>query len=709
MTKKTFKDKNIYAVLAEKAAEATDLRLLVQNIISQTLDYMEAAFGSIMVYDKEDDSLKLYASSTHPVLAKGLIKEKTTKVTKSDSIAAKVFSSGKPIIFGNNSKGNLSKIKFSRGNDNSSFMSVPLTISKKTIGVINLNRTPQQESFTEDDLIKLSGINAFIASLIDKETLLEKIETNRKEISALYQMSNLLSESNDFKGRLEEFLLKLSKELGMKRSAIIKTIPNDKDKDKKTKTKQHNFEIIASHNLKQNHLESMFESASENIRLKIKRSSALAGITSDDTPLTLQFNDGKDNSEMYCVPLFIQDNGLYFLIVSRNYVEDDEINTNKHYRFLQVISHNISSAISREKMLKTIHEDKEILKESAERNRIFFEISKDLGSTLDPYLILQKAFNQFNKIISFTTISILLYDDLDAEYKLIVQPSEPISLKYQNNLTNSIINLFKEYPSEPLITKENTATPTFFNPHNPDAKQVASFKNVLHLPIILGNSVKGLIHLARKGNHEFTPHELDITSQFTGIFITSIKNALIHKRTEKLAFTDPLTELYNHRFFQETLLQEFTRSERYKKPLSLMIIDIDFFKKFNDTYGHLVGDKVLKHVSVIFKSSMRDQIDTVARYGGEEFGVILPETSLEGAAVFAERIRKKVEESFIPEGDKKLKVTLSIGVSCISVTKCTKTSDLIEAADQALYKAKAEGRNQVQTYKEPEVYYEKTH
>ena len=101
-----------------------------------------------------------------------------------------------------------------------------------------------------------------------------------------------------------------------------------------------------------------------------------------------------------------------------------------------------------------------------------------------------------------------------------------------------------------------------------------------------------------------------ITSQFTGIFITSIKNALIHKRTEKLAFTDPLTELYNHRFFQETLLQEFTRSQRYKKPLSLMIIDIDFFKKFNDTYGHLVGDKVLKHVSAIFKSSMREQIDT---------------------------------------------------------------------------------------------------
>ena len=708
MTKKPANEKNIYAILAEKAAESTDLRLLVQNIIQYTLDYMEAAFGSIMVYNKDDDSLKLYASSSHPVLAKGAVKDKTTKISKSDSIAAKVFSSGKPIIHKNDSKTDSSKLKLTRTNDKGSFMSVPLTISKKTIGVINLNRTAKQESFTSSDLIKLSGINAFIASLIDKETLLEKIDTNRKEISALYQMSNLLSESNDFKGRLEEFLSQLSKELGMKRSAIIKTItPNIKDKN--TKNKQQKFEIIASHNLKQKHLESMFESASERIRIKLTRNLAYNSINSDDTPLTLQFSDGKDNSEMYCIPLFVQDDGLYFLIVSRNFIEDDEINTNKHYRFLQVISHNISSAISRERMLKMIHEDKERLKESAESNKIFFEISKDLGSTLDPYMILQKAFNQFNKIISFTTISILLYDDLDAEYKLIVQPSEPISLKYQKNLADSIINLFKEYPSEPLITKENTAVPTFFNPHNPNLKQAQSFKNVLHLPIILGNSVKGLIHLARKESQEFTSHELDITSQFTGIFITSIKTALIHKRTEKLAFTDPLTELYNHRFFQETLLQEFTRAERYKKPLSLMIIDIDFFKKFNDTYGHLVGDKVLKHVSAIYKSSMRDQIDTVARYGGEEFGVILPETSLEGAAVFAERIRKKVEESFIQEGDKKLKVTLSIGVACNSVTKCSKTSDLIEAADQALYKAKAEGRNQVQTYKKPDVDYEQTH
>lgn len=697
MTKVKANNQNIHAILAEKAAEATDLHLLIKSIISETLDYMKAASGSIMVYDNEAEGLKLYLSSSHPILAKGLAKKQITKISSSQSVSAKVFTTGKAII--SDERENLNnKTKLSRENDKASFLSAPLKINQKTIGVMNLNRRSNQEKFSAVDLEKLSGINTLIASLIDKENLLERIEENRKEITALFQMSSLLSESNDFTGRLEEFLNKLSKELGMKRSAIIKTSVGSKKKGNK-----NDFEIIAAHQIEMEQLKAMFESASQHIRSKVLNSLSQISGNYNEAPLTLLFDDGNETSEMYCIPLYVEDCTPYFLIVSRNFSESDEKQVKKHYRFLQIISHNLASSISREKMLKTIQADQESLKESAERNKIFFEISKDLGSTLDPYAILQKAFNQFNKIISFTTISILLYDDLDANYKLIVQPSEPISLKYQNALSDNIFGLFREYPSEPGITEENYSKPTFFKPQCPEAKMVSSFKQLLHLPIILGSSVKGLIHLARKDNQEFTSHELDITSQFTGIFITSIKNALIHKRTEKLAFTDPLTELYNHRFFQETLLQEFTRAERYQKPLSLMIIDIDFFKKFNDTYGHQVGDKVLKHVSVIFKHSIREQIDTVARYGGEEFGVILPETSLKGAAVFAERIRSKVEESIIPEGDKELKVTLSIGVACISNTKCLKTSDLIEAADQALYKAKENGRNQVQSYKKPEV------
>jgi diguanylate cyclase (GGDEF)-like protein len=360
-------------------------------------------------------------------------------------------------------------------------------------------------------------------------------------------------------------------------------------------------------------------------------------------------------------------------------------------------------ALEKERMIQRIQEDQDMLFKSVTRNRIFLEISKDLASTLDPYTILQKAFDQFRKVISYTSIAILLFDDLDDSYRIIVQPSESISKAYQKKLTDHLCDVFQEYPSEPELTDENLNKHVIFKPHITGKKPTNDFKQTLHLPIIIGERVAGLIHLARAVDEPFTNEEFDVTSQFTGIFITSIKNALIHKRTEKLAFTDPLTGLFNHRYFQETLSHEFIRARRYNKPLSLMVIDIDFFKKFNDTYGHLVGDKVLRHVAEIFTHSIREQIDTVARYGGEEFAVILPETTLDGGQQFAERIRSKVEKSRIIEKDMVLSIKLSIGVSCTSVTECEKTSDLIEAADMALYRAKDNGRNQVQTYKESTI------
>jgi len=388
-------------------------------------------------------------------------------------------------------------------------------------------------------------------------------------------------------------------------------------------------------------------------------------------------------------------------------VAEDTQQAVRYYRFLYLISQNLAMAIARNKMFQRMEQDRLMLIDESRQNEVFLDISKDLASTLDPVTILQKAFVRFRELINFTTIGILLFDDIDNNYRLFVQPGESISQEFQEKLASNIFELFSDYPADPPLTRENFHKPSFFNPHNPGNRPTKNFKHVLHLPIIISDRFRGLIHLARGEDKPFTTKDLDITSHFTGIFITSIKNALIHKRTEKLAFTDPLTELFNHRYFQETLAHEFIRARRYSKPLSLMVIDIDFFKKFNDTWGHLVGDQVLRHVAAIFKNSVREQIDTVARYGGEEFAVILPETSLDGAKLFAERIRSKVEQSRLNHDGNELSVTLSIGVSCTLVTNCDKTSDLIEAADLALYKAKENGRNQVLSYEEGQLKHEK--
>jgi two-component system, cell cycle response regulator len=182
-----------------------------------------------------------------------------------------------------------------------------------------------------------------------------------------------------------------------------------------------------------------------------------------------------------------------------------------------------------------------------------------------------------------------------------------------------------------------------------------------------------------------------------GLRIVTLQNELIeaNRRLAQLSITDGLTNLYNHRHFQDELAKHFTESARYGRPLSLALIDIDLFKKVNDTWGHAVGDLVLKKVAALFKESMRHS-DLAARYGGEEFGVIMPETEMEQAIIFAEKIREMVENTIIETEELTVRVTVSIGVSSVPHPTIDTPMKLIEDADESLYRAKEHGRNQVQ-------------
>ena len=175
-----------------------------------------------------------------------------------------------------------------------------------------------------------------------------------------------------------------------------------------------------------------------------------------------------------------------------------------------------------------------------------------------------------------------------------------------------------------------------------------------------------------------------------------------NKRLELLSITDGLTKLYNHRYFQDELLRAFEESHRYQRPLSLAIIDLDFFKKINDTYGHAVGDEVLKCVSKLFRDSVRSS-DLAARYGGEEFAVMMPETQLEDAITFSEKIRLLIEETQMPTQAGPLPVTVSIGVAAVPHSRIRSAKELVVQADKALYRAKKNGRNQVQAEKRRDV------
>jgi diguanylate cyclase (GGDEF)-like protein len=210
-----------------------------------------------------------------------------------------------------------------------------------------------------------------------------------------------------------------------------------------------------------------------------------------------------------------------------------------------------------------------------------------------------------------------------------------------------------------------------------------------------GESIFGVLLVAGAGPRELTPAELERLQVISNQASLALQNALLHEELERLSVTDRLTELYNHGYFQQRLEEELGRASRFSHTLSLIMIDIDDFKEFNDTYGHPRGDKVLQQVSETIRANLRE-MDVAARYGGEEFVVVLPETDNDGAYAVAERIREGVADlDFIgAEGSPPVHKTVSVGVATFP-EHASVQGRLIEAADRAMYTAKRAGKNKV--------------
>ncbi len=169
----------------------------------------------------------------------------------------------------------------------------------------------------------------------------------------------------------------------------------------------------------------------------------------------------------------------------------------------------------------------------------------------------------------------------------------------------------------------------------------------------------------------------------------------VNEKLETLSNTDPLTGLYNRRYFFNILEREFERSKRYNRALSLLMVDIDFFKSVNDRCGHLIGDKVLAVVARILKTDLR-KIDSCARYGGEEFVILLPETEINGAESVGNRYLTEIREQDLSDICKEIKtITVSVGIVCLPDDTIKTTDVFLKYADDALYAAKKAGRNKL--------------
>jgi diguanylate cyclase (GGDEF)-like protein len=333
--------------------------------------------------------------------------------------------------------------------------------------------------------------------------------------------------------------------------------------------------------------------------------------------------------------------------------------------------------------LRTQHTDKE---------RLVFEISNNVRSSLEIQQVLQTAVNKIGETFKLSRCLLL---------RPVVSNDTTAVFEYHDSSVASVKELFDGEMGLEFVRMafKKTAPHDFCDPNMDDAsetfnkqflKQMGLLSGLL-VPLILRDRNIGTIFLQDCQ----TPREwsIDNTALFGSLadqLSVAIENADLHEEKKMQAVTDGLTGIANRRHFNETFTKEFERAKRYDEPLSLIVVDLDFLKKINDTYGHHVGDQAIQKIGQVLGSSCRS-IDLPARYGGEEFCLLLPNTDLEMAEIMAERVRKLISEVAI-EGPGH--ISASIGVSNLPL-HATEPDKLFEAADQALYAAKSGGRNRV--------------
>lgn len=319
--------------------------------------------------------------------------------------------------------------------------------------------------------------------------------------------------------------------------------------------------------------------------------------------------------------------------------------------------------------------------------KTLLEVGRLIASNYPMQKVIKRISGMLRKLLDTDDCSIMILDDKSRELAF-AESSGLTRWEMQNirfSLGEGIAGWVAKH-KKPVLIADVRKDPRFKVVED----QKRTMVSMISAPLMVKRRVIGVVSLTTRDEaHAFSHSELEMVV----LLSAHISMALENNRLYEISVMDGLTNVYNRRYLEQRLSEEVAYSRRYGKPLTVGLLDIDFFKRLNDTYGHQAGDHVLKKVSGLLSQALREY-DVVARYGGEEFAVILPTTPKGKGASIAERLRSNVEETEFNFKEREIRTTISCGVSCFPEDGDTADA-LIASADKALYAAKERGRNQV--------------
>ncbi len=389
-----------------------------------------------------------------------------------------------------------------------------------------------------------------------------------------------------------------------------------------------------------------------------------------------------------------------FCICSISRKEDNSDFTAEDYKYINQVFSCIDPILR--KFIKNKEQENKImdLNKTLHNLSILYNISQAVNFIDDLKRLISVILDKAIETVNAEKGSLMLYDPADntLQVKVVYGLKDK---KHENDINNGIIECQKMKPESGIAGKvftEKKSIITNLGGQDPRFNQLSggdsNVSSLICVPLIAKGECIGIINITNKKNGKlFNKKDLEFVEALANQAAIAVDNAQLYE----LATKDGLTKLYIHRHFYFLLESEIKRVQRYHHVLSLLMLDIDNFKHVNDTYGHLVGDMVLKEIAATIQKTIR-HVDIPARYGGEEFTIILPETAALNAVTIAERLRKKISEIEVKVDDNTIiRPTVSIGIAEYP-NAADDIKDLIDWADKALYVSKENGKNCIHLY-----------